>query len=374
VLKNYFVRVSLALLMPAIFLVTMTPSVGAAAERKVITLRCGAGQPYAQGFQFIMSLEDYFCRELEKRVLEKTKNYQVKCKGYYGGSVAKLGEVLESIEAGMLDMGMVTNCFELSKLGLTNFTLWIPFTTDDPAKVIRATMKTFGHFPYFDKLFARYNQRRIGNGFWSQTSYQLITDFPLRTLEDLKGKKIANGNPTLKWLKAWGCTSVKLPYPEAYNSISTGVIDGYSMPANIAMSLKIYEVAPYFTKVDSGANIVGILTMNTNTWNRLPKEVQKIVEEVATDWSWDVYKRNKAQNKKALEIMKKYGTKIYTLPEEERRRWAKVLSEKRIAAEEVASCSAPDSLANKVAHYYVKTLQKDEGVKFLVPPNLDPLK
>lgn len=369
--KKQFAGMSVAILVSVVFLLTMIPNLGKAAERKTIKLRCGAGQPYTRGFQFIMSLEDYFCRELEKRVLERTEKYQVKCKGYYGGSLAKLGEVLESIESGMLDMGMVNTCFEISKLGLCNFTLWIPFPTRDVSKVIRAHMKTVNRFPAFEKLFARYNQRVMGDGFLSQTSYQLITDFPIRTLEDLKGKKIGNGGPTLGWLKAWGATSVKLTYPDAYSSIDTGVINGYSMPANIVMGLKIYEVAPYFTKVDSGGNVPSLLTMNLNTWKKLPKEIQEIVDEVATDWTWDVYKRNQAQTEEAFKIMKKMGVKIYALPDKERIRWAKVLNESRVAAKDIAACAAHGHPAKEIAHYYVKTLRDVEGGQFLVAPNLD---
>ena len=189
----------------------------------------------------------------------------------------------------------------------------------------------------------------------------------------MQGKKIGNGGPTLGWLKAWGATSVKLFYPDAYNSIDTGVINGYSMPANIVTSLKIYEVAPYFTNVDSGGNVPALLTMNANTWKKLPKEIQEIVDEVATDWTWDVYKRNLAQTEKAFKIMKKMGVKVYALPDEERKRWAKALNKSRVAAKDIAACAAHGYPANEVARYYVKTLRDVEGEQFLVAPNLDPL-
>ncbi len=359
------------ILIVTIFLFTIMPNSLNAAERKTFKLRVGAGQPYSKACNWILSLEDFFCREVEKRVLERTKKYKVKCKGLYGGSVAKLGEVLESTGAGMLDIGMITVTFELGKLEPTNFTQWIPFTPKDLDKVLRATTKTVNHFPEFEKLFARENLRQLGAGYWNQNSYHLITDFPVKTMEDLKGKKIGHGGNMLPWLKALGATSVQSVYPEVYTSIDTGVLNGYCMPACVVTGFKIYEVAKHFTKVDFGGNIAGYLTINLNTWKRLPKEVQDILIEVGSEWSWDVYKRVLVDTDKAFKVMKNAGVEIYNLPQEEKLRWAKTLNDARVAAKAIADCKSHGYPADEIANFYVKTLIEDEKAGFLVPPKLE---
>ena len=90
--------VLVTMLVFASLLVAVIPDSGKAAERKTITLRVAAGHPYAPGTFWIRSLQDFFCREVEKRVLERTQKYQLKCKNFYGGSLAKLGEVFETVE------------------------------------------------------------------------------------------------------------------------------------------------------------------------------------------------------------------------------------------------------------------------------------
>jgi TRAP-type C4-dicarboxylate transport system substrate-binding protein len=173
-MKKYSVLVGLVML--SVFLAAaIMPEIGQAAERKTFTLRVAAGHPYAKGCFWIVSAEDFFCREIEKRVLERTKEYEVKCKGFYGGSVAKLGEALEMVQRGIADAAFVATVFEMSKLQPFNFTFWTPFTSTDVDKALRSTIKTVNHFPLFAETLARFNQRLAGDAYLGQTSYQLLS-------------------------------------------------------------------------------------------------------------------------------------------------------------------------------------------------------
>ena len=367
-MKKFFVSVILAVVSVFVF-VAMTPGIGQAADRKVFKLRSVGGHPYAKGCFWIQSQEDFFCREVEKRVRERTDKYEVKFRGMYGGSVCKLGEVLETVQRGIADVGFVATVFEMSKLEPFNFTFWIPFTSGDVPMILRSAIKTVNHFPLFNETLARYNQRLIGNAYLTQTSYHLITNFPVKTMDDLKGKKIGHGGPMLPWLAALGATSVQATYNEVYTSMDTGVIDGYSMPANVVSGFKIFEVGKYFTEVNFCGTMAGILTINLKTWNKLPKEVQDIMIEVGTEYSWDIYKRGQEIQKGAYNTMINKGVSIYKLPEKERARWAKRLNDARVAAKTIADAKKNGFAADKIAEYYIKTLE-DEGYKFPYPPIL----
>jgi len=359
-----------AMLMCVVFLVAVVPGSGKAAQREKIKLRLAAGHPYAPGCFWIVGLEDFFCREAEKRVRERTK-YNLEIKSFYGGSVAKLGEALETVQNGLADLGLVLPVFEMAKLEPFNFTFWTPFTTSDMDKALRAALKTIDHFPMFEEILKKYNQKRCGAGHTPQSSYQLITKFPVRTMDDLKGKKLGHGGPMLPWLAALGATSVQATYNEVYTSMDTGVIDGYSMPANVVTGFKIYEVGKYFTNVDFVATVTAFITINLRSWNKLPKDVQDILAEVGNEYSWDIYKRCLADQNAAIDVMKNAGVAIYNLPEKERARWAKTLDDARVAAKAIASCKGHGYPADEIARFYIKTLKEDEGVKFPYPPTLD---
>ena len=356
------------LLAVSLILVMMIPNYGETAERQTFRLRVVAGHPYTPGNFWIKSLEDFFCREVEKRVLEKTQNYKVEMKGHYGGTLAKLTDCLDSVEKGLADIGFQIPIFEMSKLEPMNFSMWVPFSPPEMPKAIKAAEKTINHFPLFNELLAKYKQRRIGTSSFAQPSYQIISKFPIKTMDDLRGKKIGHGGPMLPWLSALGATSVRMAWPEVYTSMDTGVLDGYSMPANIVVALKIYDVGKYLTLANFGATafVSGFISANIASWNKLPKEVQDILNQVGSEYTWDVVKRSETLEKEAIESLKNAKVSIYTLPEEERARWAKALDDARVTAKPVAACKAHGFPAEEIATSFIKAIE-EEGYKFPYP-------
>ena len=94
-----------------------------AAKKEVIKLNFGAGHPTAA--PWVSFASDFFCKEAPKRVDART-NYKLEISELWGGSVAKLGEVLEAVEIGILDMGIVIIGFDPTKCYLHNWQFNIP--------------------------------------------------------------------------------------------------------------------------------------------------------------------------------------------------------------------------------------------------------
>ena len=337
-----------------------------AAERKVIKLRVAAGHP-AKAAAWTENVQRYFVPELEKRVLAQTKDYQVKCQELYGGSLAKLGEVLEAVESGMADIGVVVQVFEMSKLHLQNHAWGVPFASSDVHKVLAAEKATYKQFPEFQVIWKRYNQMLIAH--CVAGSYHFVSTFPIKKIEDMKGKKMAHGGPMLPWLEAIGCVAVQSRLNEAYTSLQTGVYDGWAMEPICTTGFKMHEVAPYYTIAGLGAGFPAVITINLNTLKRLPPEVRKILFEVADDF--EKYNARKAEEEHAMEIgvMALAGVHIYKLPESERIKMAKAMDAK-LVADKMAKMDDKKGLpGSKVYRFYINTL-KDMGYKWPVEPTI----
>jgi TRAP-type C4-dicarboxylate transport system substrate-binding protein len=324
--------------------------------REVIKLRVVAGHPYAAA-AWVQTIEDFYLPEISKRVLEQTDGYQLECKGFYGGSLAKHGEILEAVESGTADIGLVNNIFEQSKLELHNFDWWVPFTSPDLSQVIKAMADVMDQYPEFDEIFAKYNQRHLGRAFNCSPSFELITNFPIRSLEDIKGHKIAHGGSMIPWLKALGAVGVQSAFGDAYTSIDTGVYDGWAMPADVATTFKVHEVAKYHTLVGFGSFVTGFLTINLETWNSLPPEVQEILNEVGYEYTQELYKKNMANLEKAQGIMKAAGVEIYELPAQERARWARILFDAGVANSQAEKADANGYPGTEVMKSYILALE-----------------
>jgi TRAP-type C4-dicarboxylate transport system substrate-binding protein len=335
---------------------------GESEGREVITLRFTAGHPYAAA-SWVKAIEDFYIPEITRRVLEETSDYELKCTGFYGGSLAKLGEVLEAVESGTADVGLTNNVFEQAKLEIFNFNWWPPFTSPNLPDVVKANEVIMDKFPIFDEVFARYNQRQLGRAFNMATSFELVTNFPIKTLEDLQGRKIAHGGSMIPWLQALGAVGVQSTFSDAYTSIDTGVYEGWAIPADVATTFKVYEVAPYVTKVGFGSFVNGYLTINLDTWNSLPPEVQKIMDEVGYEYTQDLYRRETEDLDKAYDIMRDAGCTITEISPQERQRWAKILYDAKVGEAAAKKADANGYPGSEILAAYLEALE-EAGYEF----------
>ena len=334
-------------------------------KRKVIKLRVASGHPPSS--LWIEKIHSFFVPELKKRVLEQTKDSRVECEELWGGSVTKLGEELEAVESGMVDIANVSIVFEMTKMHLQNFPWWFPFGSSDMHQVLRVSHKTWDKFPILDQTMEKYKQKRIALG--GLGSYNFVTHFPIRTMEDMKGKKLAHGGPMVPWIQAVGAVGVQSRLNEAYTCMQTGVYDGWAMEPNATVSFKLYEVGRYYTLVGLGAGLPSIVTVSLKTFNRLPKQVQDIVLKVGKDYE-KVYTDASVKDYNAsIEFMRGKGVTIHQMPEAERMRFAKAMDDARVAdvmAKESDKMGFPGS---ELARFYIKAMSED-GYKWPFVPTI----
>jgi TRAP-type C4-dicarboxylate transport system substrate-binding protein len=318
----------------------------------------GSGHP-ADAAIWAGMVRDFFAPEVKKRVEART-DHKIKWVDAYGGAVAKLGGVLEAVQDGILDVGLIAYPFEPTKLFLHNFCYFVPFGSPDVNQVARIGLKIHETFPYLNEVYEkRYNQVWVGAG--TVTSYHLITTFQWKNIEELSGRKIAAAGPNLPWVKAVGAVPVQSNLNEAYTSFQTGVYDGWVMFVDATVGFKLYEVAPYHTFCDFGAIFVCDITINKDRWNSLPKEVQDIILEVGKEYNREEAEAAEAKVQRGMEVMKKAGTSFYHLPFEQKKKWAEMMP--NIPNEKAKEADAKGMPGSKVIGAYIEELEK-EGYKF----------
>ena len=100
--------------------------------------------------------------------------------------------------------------------------------------------------------------------------YILLTTFPVKSLNDLKGRKIATAGAAVSWLDGTGAVGVSGQIPLYYNDIKTGVYEGVILFATAALPAKLHEVAPYITRVGFGAQYAGTVGANAEWFESQP--------------------------------------------------------------------------------------------------------
>lgn len=294
-----------------------------AANAADIKLRIASGHP--PGVVYAGLMKDYFQPEFKKRVEAKTKHKIYWVEGY-SGSIVKVTETLEGVQNGVVDIGGFCFCFEASKLPLHAFQVMLPFGTMDPTQSLAVAQDVYKAVPFLTEVFEKkYNQKllaRIADG-----GYNLGTTFDWNKVSDLKGVKLGGAGLNLNWLKYAGVTPVQGSLPEAYTNMQTRVMEGYIMFPSGWLNLKLYEPGPYYTLIGFGSITWHGLTINKNTWERLPPDVKPILLETARDFEEKTGTNNKERYDQDVAKLKAGLAKVKTLDPKVRQEWAEALKD-----------------------------------------------
>ena len=268
---------------------------------------------------WVKTIKDFVVPESTKRA--KVLGHTLKWTEAYAGALYNFKNTLEGIGEGLGDVGWVGSLWEPNKLPLQNATFYMPFVTGNVKLAADIQNAMHDSIPAMKAAFLKHNQVYLG----PQTidDYVLISKTPIKSVADLKGKKFYAPGASAAWLKGTGAIGVNGGLPIYYNGIKTGVTDGAVVPGTGIVPFKLHEAAPYVTKVGLGGGITGALTMNKNTYDKLPKELQKMFHDIGKGYGELVAKRvagfHAASFKKILPAK---GAKVSELPMGEQKKWA----------------------------------------------------
>ena len=291
---------------------------------KTYTLRIGAGHPAGPSV-YVTVMRDYFVPEVKRRVAAET-DHRINFVEGYGGSIAKVAETLEAVQAGLLDIGGYCTCFEPAKLFLHNFPYFVPFGPQDSIQAIRVTRAVYDQYPWLTAQFSeKYGQELLALNGWD--NYHLGTIEPWEIVADLKGVKIGGAGPNLPWLEYAGSIPVQSTLPDGYMSLQTGVYSGWLMFPSAYLSFKFHEPAPNYTLIGFGAMGVVAITMNKRSMKRLPPEVQAIIREVGRAYEAEAAEALQAGQVNGLAGLREAGANVRELPADVRANWAESLKD-----------------------------------------------
>ena len=326
-------------------------SIGAASAK---TFNLTFAAPQGEHMTWIALTRTVFIAGVDKR-LEGT-GHKINWTTAYGGTLSKVGGTLEVIEEGIADAGMLYSLFEQAKLPLQNVAYMAPFGSDDLGLALRVFQELHDELPEMSGSWEKHGQVFIAPiGF--DTFYPL-TKFPIKSLADLKGRKLAGAGAVSLWEAPIGIVPVQGNFAVHFNNLKTGVYDGLIAFTTGYYPNKLHEIARYATKVNFGAMPGGGVTVNKSVWGKLPDAVRKAVREAGVDY------RN-AQNEKMTRLvdtfeakMKAEGVVFSQMPLDQKLAWAKAMP--NIAKEWAARVEAKGFAGNKVLKAYMDKLRANK--------------
>ena len=258
-----------------------------------------------------------------KELAEKYTNGKVKVDVYANSTLYKDKEELEMLEIGAVQM-LAPSVSKFGPIGIREFEVFdLPFVVPDTAGLRRVTDGPVGK-----KLLKLLEAKGIvGLAYWDNGFKVMSANKSLHMPADFRGLKmrIQSSRVLDAQMRALGAIPQVTPLSEAYQSLSTGNVDGTENTPSNEYTQKMYEVQKYMAVSNHGYLEYAVVA-NKKFWDGLPADIRTQLEKAiveATNYANDIAQK---ENDEALEAMRKSGKiTISELTTSEKDAWRKAL-------------------------------------------------
>jgi len=260
------------------------------------------------------------CVQMErwKEEVEKRTNGKVAINTFPGGTLLGAKNMFDGVIAGQADIGCLCMAYQPGRFMITNATS-LPLEIPDAKTGSKALLE----------IYKKYKPESFGKvkvlAMFTTAPSNIMSKKPVRSLADIKGMDLRASGGAAQILKTWGANQVGMPMSATPEALQKGVVQGLFSSVEVMKDFKFAELCKYMTMTDTVIYPFAVV-MNMEKWNSLPKDVQKVFDDLIEEqssWTGN-YMDNHALE--SIEWSKKeQGVEVITLPKEELAKWNAML-------------------------------------------------
>jgi TRAP-type C4-dicarboxylate transport system substrate-binding protein len=254
--------------------------------------------------------------------IEQKSGERVKFVPYWGTSLLPAAEALKGVMTGVADVAPVSAGTQ-DYLPLSYNITYLPFMGYPSMKAcMRIYGQLYSKFPAIRDEFA--GVKRLASRAMPPAQIHTAKK-AVRVPSDLKGMKIAifGGGRLSQCIKSIGASPVEIPLPELNIAVSSGLAEGLIDHFPTVNVFGIMPSLPYHTVVSEGgmSMLLWSLVMNPKTFDKLPPDVQKIVEETSAWWAEESTISDIKEIERAMNKAKELNHTVTYLTDQEFKVW-----------------------------------------------------
>lgn len=273
-----------------------------------------AGQAFADSPKHVLKIASLapkgssWMNSFEKmnREIHKATKGEVALKIYGGGVMGDESAMVRKMRTGQLDGGALTSV-GLGDIEPQILVLQLPLTFKNYAELDHVR----------DQMSERLTKLLADKGFvlimWGDVGFNYIfSNEPVATPADIKKTKmwVWDADPISKQvMDVAGVNGTLLGVPDVLPSLSTGVIDAFNNSPYGAVALQWHSKAKYVTNLRL-AVVIGGVVLNKKSWEALPAEHRKTVQEIASKQGAELLTQIRKDNESAIKTIEKSGVKL----------------------------------------------------------------
>ncbi len=247
-----------------------------------------------------------FASELATRVNEKTDG-RVEIQVYPNSQLGNSSELVDGVKYGFI--GMSQHDFSSLNKFHSDFSVFnAPFLFRDVEHALLATNpQTSPLLAEMNAVLIEQSDIRILGSFY-RGARQLTTNFPVYSVDDLKGKKI-RGVPFPIWMsmiRGMGAIPTPVEFSELTTALMTGLVVGQENPLSNIYASQIYEVQSHIAMTNHMHSCLAVF-IHEGLWQRISKVDQQLISNTITELSLEAVKWIKESDEQLIKILESEG-------------------------------------------------------------------
>jgi TRAP-type transport system periplasmic protein len=293
--------------------------------------------------------------------VERASRGRLRIEPYWGGSLMDESDSVRELGAGVADISYVVPIYQ--RAGAHFIRGQTPFYdgAGDMHLQNRVALTLWEEFPQLSAELASVRPLVVTGGSFLDV---MTREKPVRTLEDLKGLRLRAPAEITLVLEQLGVDAEFMPMGEVYTALAKGTIDGVIAPVDTLKAMRFAEVIKYCTLVSIARGAYYSRAMNRDTWQRLPSDLQKIIDASIPVWSEAVIDELTSAQTAGLKLAQERGIEFIRLAPEDMSRLRKVYAEMaQHSAQSLEKRGLPGLAAYERAQAVIRKANNNDAVR-----------
>ncbi|MCY4030912.1 MAG: TRAP transporter substrate-binding protein [Hyphomicrobiales bacterium] len=282
----------------------------------------------------------------------KVANGEMEIELYFADQLVPTGELFRAMQNGTVDAVQSDDDSIAAPVDVSVFGGYFPFATRYSLDV-PVLFELYGLKEIWEEAYGEIeNVTWLSAGAWDPCHFNTVD--PIRSLEDLKGKRVFTFPTAGKFMQRFGVVPVTLPWEDIEVAVQTGELDGIAW-SGITEDYTVgwADVTNYFLTNNISGAWCGSYFANSESWNALPEHLQTLFR-LCMDSS-HYYRQHWYWGGEAK--LRTEGTKLEltSIPDEE---WKTVENEALKFWDEIAETSPRCAKVIEIFKQYNKTMNE----------------
>ncbi|BES70437.1 TRAP transporter substrate-binding protein [Marinobacter nanhaiticus D15-8W] len=270
---------------------------------------------------------------------------------YFADQLVPTSELFRALQKGTIDAVQSDDDSMASPTEVTVFGGYFPFASRYSLDV-PVLFNDYGLGEIWDEEYSKVGVKHLSAGAWDPCHF--ATKEPIRSLDDLKGKRVFTFPTAGRFMSQFGVVPVALPWEDIEVAVQTGELDGIAW-SGITEDYTVgwADVTNYFLTNNISGAWAGSFFANMDSYNKLPDRMKELLKVTMDSshyyrqwWYWGGEARLRTEGQKM---------ELTTIPDAE---WAEVEKAARIFWDEIAEQSETKARVVKILKEYNEKMEK----------------